>query len=414
MRPLLARFPLVVGSCVVLASCATHSSSGQPTTTPAAAATPAATVAPHETPEQAVARLLSPESTAPLTPQTIQVDSDLRIVGHGTGAATVQREGEQIGVVLPIGGTEPVRCVVINESIDLANALRRVYERVRHENADMEIRDVGAGFVGDTPYLDAQALYVVGPANQRLLGHLKMRVFNVGERGFVCLHDEAGYIASFDRATRPMMELAPGSPRPVRYILSVDGHACGWMTTFTVADGTERVETTLTSFVMARSAQELLASDHANVERCNRAGEVSDARMVDSDNGTESNYHVRRTGVTRRYHVDGRHLDRDIAGDFTAATPIVGSVPAMQRAWRALTGPRPPATVEVAGYESDHPLVTTTQIFRMDRVIDARRAWLIQRSGEEESRLLVGAEGVPDEMSFGVADHALTFRRVTE
>ncbi len=410
--------PLSAVVLLTLSSCATTPAARPTTPNPGEATTATSTAtAPggtNETPAQVVARLLSAEGTTALTPQQIDVGGTLHLVGHGTAAATVTHEGEQFQIALPVGAAEPVRCIVFNESIDPANALRRVYENLRHENADMEIRSVGAGFVGDTPHLDAQALYVVGPAERRLLGHVKFRVFNVHERGFVCLHDEPGFAATFDRATRPLLEVAAQTPRPYRYVLTLDGSPCGWMTGQTATARNETTDVTLTSFLIARSAQEMVASDHVTIERYNRAGEISEERIVENDDAAESNYLVRRTATPRRYHVEGRHLGRDIAGDFTAASALIASNPASARAYRALTAPRAPATVNILGYAGDSPLTATTETYGLERVVDARRAWLTQRTGEVQARMLVGSEGIADEVSVALAGRALAFRLVTE
>lgn len=416
MRPdALPHAALAPVALLALASCASSPSPRPAAPEPApaaAAATPAA--ATNETPAQVVARLLSPEATAPLAPQQIEVDANLHVVGHGTAAATVRRDGEQFEVVLPVGGTEPVRCIVFNHSLDLANGARGVYERVRQENSNLEIRGIDAGFVGETPFLHVEALYVVGPAERRALGHLKLRVFNLHDRGFVCMHDEPGYVATFDRATRPLMEAPATTPSPYRYLLSLDGHTCGWMIARTGPTEGETTDLTISSFLIARSAQEMAASDDVEVERYNRAGEISEERVVKNEDGTESNYRVRRTAATHRYHVEGRHLGRDIAGDFTAATPLLSGTVATQRAYRALTGPRPPASFQALHYATDSPLAASTDTFRLERVVDNRRAWLTQRVGEMQARVLVGTEGIADEIAVDLAGRTLSFRRVTE
>lgn len=404
--------PLVV-LAALSAACA---SPQRPAAAPAAAATPSAPAAgTGETPEQVIARLLSPEGTGALTPQRIDLpDGSLHVTGHGTAAATVTHEGEQHQIALPIGGAEPVRCVVFREGIDLANGVRRVFEAMRHENANIELHGMNAGFVGDTPFLDLQALYVVGPAERRALGHVKVRAFNVGERGLVCIHDEPGFVDTFDRATRPLMEAPARSPRPARYVMSFDGHPCGWTVINASTAANVTTEINMSAYLLARSAQDLVATDEVDVDRYNRAGEVAESRIVRNNNAEESSYTVRRSGTTSRYHVEGRHLGRDIAGDFTAATALLADTPAIARAWRVLTGARAPASLDVAAYESGDPLAASTQTYRLERAVDAQHAWIVEHANSADVRMLVGASGLPDEIALDVAGHALTFRRVTE
>lgn len=400
---------------IALAACATARPAANPTAAPPATTSAPAANAPHESAEEVLARLLAPEATAELAPQTIAIPGgDLRLAGHGTGAATVTPQGEQFQVVMPIGGVEPLRCIVFHEGIDLANGLRTVFENARQANANLELHGMDAGFVGDSPYLDLQALYLVGEGNQRALGHLKMRAFNVGDRGVVCLHDQPGFVATFDRATRPMIDASAHAPRPARYLISLGGHPCGYTVINTTAAAGVTTEVNMSGYLLARDAHTLIAADEVTIEHYNRAGELADARVVNNHDTSESNYLVRRAGTARRYHVEGRHEGHDIAGDINAATPLVGGTPAMARAWRTLTGARAPATVEVLGFSTDTPLAASTQSYRLDRAVDAQHAWIIQHAGDVDLRTLVGASGVPDEINIGEGERALIIRRVAD
>ncbi len=168
------------------------------------------------------------------------------------------------------------------------------------------------------------------------------------------------------------------------------------------------------SYLLARSPRDIAASDDVHIDRYSGEGEVVETRIVHSNNATVSSYHVRRDGTSRRYRVEGRHLGRDIAGEFTAATPLLASTPASRRAWQTLTAARAPSSLDLLAYESSNPLAASTQSYRMERVVDARRAWIVEHAGGIDLRLLVGAEGIPDEVAIDVGGHALTFHRVTE
>lgn len=405
---------------IALASCAARPTPPTtPATPPGAATTPGAAstsaAAPGETPEQVITRLLSAEGTAPLAAQAVDLGGGLQVSAHGTGAATVSHENDQLSFSFPIGGTQPVSCVVFREAIDLANALRQALANARQENPDVAIHGLDAGFVGDVPYLDLQALYVVGPAEHRAVGHLKLRAFNAREHGFLCIHDEPGYGATFDRATRPLLEAPRENPAPLRYLVSVAGHSFGWMTVHTRTEGASTIETNFTSLLVPRGRQELIASDEATVDHANRAGELTEEHIVRVHDGADSTYTVRRVGAARRYHVEGRHDGHDLAGDFnTTATPLLSTSALFRRGFRTLTAPRAPAAFAVDGYASERPLVSTRQTFRLERSVDAGHAWLAEEQGEVRARMLVTPAGVADEITVGAGEDQIVFRRLTD
>ena len=106
-------------------------------------------------------------------------------------------------------------------------------------------------------------------------------------------------------------------------------------------------------------------------------------------------------------------MGRDIAGDFTAATALAASTPALGRAQRALTAPRAPATLELLAYHSGNPLAATAETYRVDRAVDAQHTWLHHHAESIDTRVLVG-NGRLDEVEMGVGGHTIAIRRVTE
>lgn len=359
--------------------------------------------------------MLSAEAAVALSPQRVDLpDGSFHATVHGTAAPTVTPGEDHVLVLIPVGGAEPVRCIVFTQTIDVANGLRHFYEDARQGIADIELRGMDAGFVGDTPYLDLQALYLAGPANARLLGHIKMRAFNVRERGVVCVHDQAGFVRTFDEATRPLLSAPSEGPRPDRYVVSFEGHPCGWsMSRQSTAAGIS-TDLTVFGYLLARSPRDLVASDDVRIDRFSAEGELVETRIVRNNNASESRYHVRRDGSSRRYRVEGRHLGRDIAGEFTAASPMLAGAPASRRAFQTLTAAGAPPSMEVLAYESGDPLAASTQSYRLERSVDARHAWIVERAGGLEIRQLLGADGIPDEVAVDAGGHALTFHRVTE
>lgn len=421
-----ARAGLFLG-CLLTAGCAstparTTTPSAAPSTAPSGdTTTPTAGRSEEDlrrAGEARIAELLAPEATAPLGPQAVDLPAlNFHAVAQGTGAATVTTEGEVTMVRVPIGGQDPLTCIVYREAVDVANAVRTSFESVRRENANIEVRSVDAGFVGDTPFVDAQFLYLAGTEAQRLLGHLKIRSANVNGHGVVCLHDQPGYVATFDRATRAIFAEPQGSPRPERFVTTLDGHTCGVTVVRTgpTPNGPagQQTEVSLTAMLIARSAQDLVASDHVDIEQFNRAGELVDMRVDKDENSDESTYHLRRLGAAPRYHVEGRHMGREIAGDFTAASALAASTAALGRAQRALTAARAPATLDLLAYHSGNPLAATTETYRVDRAVDAQHTWLHHHAESMESRILVG-NGRLDQVEMDVGGHALAIRRVTE
>jgi hypothetical protein len=381
--------------------------------TSAAAATPAPAEQPAESGEARIARMLAPEGTTPLTAQPVALpNGSFRSTAQGTAAVTIRPDEDRFVVQIPVGGQSNVECVVFPEIIDLANALRITYETVRRSLPTLELRSMNAGFVGDSPYVDLQFLYVVESPRGRMLGHVKLRGANVAGRGLLCSHDEPGFVETFDRATRSLLEQPAASPPVTRYLFLLDDTPCGVATGRRVA-GTTTEDTSISAMLLARSAQDLVATDDAAVEHYNRAGELVDLTNVHSQNGEVSRYVLRRTAATRRYHVEGRHLGRDIAGDFEATAALRSVSAEMHRAWQTFRGRNAPDHLDFQSYSHTNPLAATAVSVRLDRRIDNDHLWLNQRLGEIELRALMGPSEDPDEIVATIGDHTLTQRLVT-
>lgn len=406
----IASRPLLALALLSVAACAASRAAQRPSDAPAAAAAPAA---PEETGEQRIARMLSPEGTAPLAAQPVALpDGSFRATAQGTAAVTVRPDENRFIVQIPVGGQSNVECIVFPEVIDLANSLRITYETVRQNLPNLELRSMDAGFVGDSPYVDLQFLYLVESPRGRMLGHVKLRGANVGGRGLVCSHDEPGFVQTFDRATRSLLERPPASPPVTRYLFLLDDRPCGVATGRRVAGATTE-DASISAMLLPRGAQDLVAADNATVEHYARTGELADSTTIVNQNGEVSRYVLRRSGATRRYRVEGRHLGRDIAGDINAPGPLRSTGVEMHRAWQTLRAPNAPERVEFPAWSHSNPLALTPVTVRLERRVDDDHLWLTQRLGEVELRALMGPAEDPDEIVAAMGDHTLTQRLVT-
>ncbi|MFO0602729.1 MAG: hypothetical protein U0324_06115 [Polyangiales bacterium] len=390
-------------------------SAPRPAATPAAPAANAGAAPAAGTEEGAearVARMLAPETTATLAAQPVATpDGSFRGAAQASGAVTVRADETRFVASIPVGGRQNVECIVFPETIDLASALRITAEAVREHTARFELHAIDAGFVGDSPYIDLQFLYLVSSPQGNLLGHVKLRGANVGGRGLMCTHDEPGFVRTFDRATRPLLEAPAASPPITRYVLLVDDRPSGVATNRRV-EGATTEEVDVSALLLPRSATDLVALDSVGVEHYNRAGELVDKLDVVNENGEVSRYQLRRQGTARRYRVEGRHLGRDIAGDLTPASPLLAGGFGTQRAWQTFRRANAPAQVEFVTWSHTDPLAATTHTLRLDRRVDDDHLWLTMRTGQSEGRLLQGPAFAPDEYVMDAGGHTIAQRRV--
>lgn len=355
-------------------------------------------------------RLAQRESSATLTERPVYVGADFQTAVLGTGNPDVSNIETGQSVTVAIGATDPLRCIVFNDIVDPANALRRVFENVRQGMARIVVEALDAGFVGESPYIEGRFVYVTRGANAGF-GMLKARIALVGERSVLCMHDEVGYVETFHRAMEPIMQSGSTGPGGANYIMSLGATNLGFMAVRFREENGEIIETTINGALVARSESELTASDSVVIERYSRDGVLRKMTRANDENGTATERDWERDGTSNRYRFEGTHLGRPLQGVLTANGPLHAATPMAAAAFRTLTGPRAPASVDAQSLSLTNPLELDQDRYTLARRVDATHGWLSIQTGDRTTRALMGPAGLPDEIEFVGTRSSIRARR---
>ncbi|MFO0563386.1 MAG: hypothetical protein U0269_35510 [Polyangiales bacterium] len=355
-------------------------------------------------------RLAQRESTTVLTERAVHVGEDFHSVVLGASDAEVTNSEGGHSVSVAIGASQPMQCIVYDSIVDPANSVRRVFENVRRAMARIAIESIDSGFVGESPYIEGRFLYVTSGPNAGA-GMLKVRSALVADRSVLCMHDEVGYVQTFNRAMEPMLRSVALSQGGANYIVTVGETNLGFTAIRFREEGGEIIETSLSGSLAARSELDLTASDDVVVERYSRDGVIRSMMRLNDENGTITQRQWERDGQSHRYRFEGTHLGRPLQGVVTATAPLRAGTPAAAEAFRTLMGPRAPASVELQSISSRNPLTLDTDRYSLHRRVDATHAWITVQTGDRTIRALMGPAGLPDEFEFVGATATVRARR---
>ncbi|MBL8680395.1 MAG: hypothetical protein JNK05_14555 [Myxococcales bacterium] len=361
----------------------------------------------------ALRALLARESSATLSERSFEAGEDFRGSVASAGDVTVSRIEGAYTVRFSIGTTQPVDCFVFDRPADLANAIRTMYERLRRDFVRSAILSTDAGFVSNNPFVEASVLYTVNAGGRIAPGSVKIRSLTSGERSVVCVHDEPGYRATFHRALTPLFRNGTRSARDANYVASLNDHNVGVMMLRFREEGEVTTEVTLDSMLLTRGEADLTSIDKATIEQYSRAGALASQREVENENSTVSDNQWEREASTLRYSFAGTHLGRPLRGVVTAHEELRAGTPTVaafaRRALSSASGSVAP--LEYERFNHSNPLTVRRDRIELDRREDGTRVWLNLVSAQRTLRVLMNADGLPDEIQMQVGRVMLRMRR---
>jgi hypothetical protein len=118
---------------------------------------------------------------------------------EGAGEPAVAQGEGFVRVDVPIGTQGKLNCFLYPQNIDTAATLHRVISAVPQNLEVQQIRPTSVTPVGVDPLVFVEAAYEANSPQGKLVGLLKAAVFAAPEHALMCMHDELGYVKSFQR-----------------------------------------------------------------------------------------------------------------------------------------------------------------------------------------------------------------------
>lgn len=252
----------------------------------------------------------------------------LTLESHGPVQVTPATENVKATFTLDLGTESPVTCMLYGHVIDVGSLLTTVLDGVKGGVEFVGVRPWTVTAVEKNPALFVEARYLVTQGGQKALGQLKLMAYASESAPMLCMHDELGYRATFERvATQAAAEVEraladPKQTFPYRAVMSMKlaGQPVGFeRTTWSKQKDGGLVMATISAMFVPRTATEWMASDSANVTWSEKDGTVKKKQNL-STSGTQ----VERTMTLTRqkggtYTYSGKQQGKTLAGEVKTA-----------------------------------------------------------------------------------------------
>lgn len=149
-------------------------------------------------PPLALAPPLPEREAGPLSPQHLaHASTGMSATVAAAAAPGLEEVGGVLQLTFPVGGEQPIRCFIYPHAVPLAQTLRTFVVNVQARAAEHRITDLDAGEMGGQPYLRVATRYRL--AGDPAEGAVKYLASRGARMTTLCLHDEPGYTATFER-----------------------------------------------------------------------------------------------------------------------------------------------------------------------------------------------------------------------
>jgi hypothetical protein len=243
-------------------------------------------------------------------------------------------EGEgSVHVVIPIGTGSNVDCYVYDERQDGAARMSHVIDEVKKSLNVRLFAPTDVFVAGEHAVLVSHAIYLADQGGGKAAGELKLAFYSHPLTSALCMHDEAGYSATFKRVTKRFFETARRSDRELRgkpptswevSVLKLDGRPVGFEDRRTYADPDNRQNTSvsISSTLYPRSAIACRPDDSATNTTVDASGDLLQfVRVVASGQEIELNVDLKRVSPAQ-YAYSGHQSGKPISGKFKTSDKL--------------------------------------------------------------------------------------------
>lgn len=248
----------------------------------------------------------------------------IKVEAAGPVKVTPDDAKHQVELSLPLGTVIPVQCYVytvpINTGATVSGVMKRVAEKLTVESLQVSTIEV----LEQSAALFAELRYQVDSPEGKKLGQLKLAVFPDVATPVFCLHDEPGYLKTFQRVTTRLATVLARSGPPYASttyrtvsVTSLEGRPVGFDTVryFKGDDGGRRIVTT-SALLLPRSRSEWMTQDSMTISEVDAEGVISSRRTIAVANGEPSlDMTVTHAGASR-YTFTGTTSGKALSGSF--------------------------------------------------------------------------------------------------
>ncbi|XXX82312.1 hypothetical protein WMF30_26490 [Sorangium sp. So ce134] len=243
----------------------------------------------------------------------------------GAGEPKIEPREKLIAISIPLGTGSPVECFVYNTMLDSGEVIRNFVELL--DPAKVEVSRVAPWEVSvhrESPAVFVQALYLAPTAAGKAAGLLKIALHADRAHPIACLHDEVGYVRTFERLAKGIFDsfdsksAAPKSEYTDTVILRVGKVPVGFETSdlFKDEDG-QRRWLSRSATLLPRDERSLEIEDDASNVLLDAKGRIKGGVWIETSMG-KVNHRIELAQKTNyQYEYSGEVEGKKVQGTFT-------------------------------------------------------------------------------------------------
>lgn len=234
---------------------------------------------------------------------------------------------EAVALTIPIGTEHHVQCFVYGTMLDAGEAIRQFLKLLDPGKVEISrVAPSGVSVHRETPAIFVQAYYLFPTPRGKAAGMLKIALHADGQHPVACLHDEVGYVRTFERVAKGLFDSLDAKEKAKRpefvetLIVRIGDVPVGFEHSELLKDedGQRRWFSRSTS-LWPRSPTVLEIEDDASNVILDADGRIQKGIWFESSDGKES----RRIELSRKknfqYEVSGEADGKKVSGTLTVA-----------------------------------------------------------------------------------------------
>ncbi len=243
----------------------------------------------------------------------------------GAGEPQIEQKEKLVAITIPLGTGSPVECFVYSAMLDSGEVIRNFVELL--DPAKVEVSRVVPWEVSvhrESPAVFVQALYVAPTAAGKAAGLLKIALHADRAHPIACLHDEVGYVRTFERLAKGIFDsfdsksAAPRSEYTDTVILRIGKVPVGFETSDLFKDeGGQRRWLSRAATLLPRDPKSLHIEDDASNVLIDAQGRLKGGVWIESEGG-KTNHRIELSQKTNyQYEYSGEVEGKKVQGTFT-------------------------------------------------------------------------------------------------
>lgn len=307
----------VVLSLALLAGCGGSSTGAAPAESPQPGPAPAAKE-PFDL-EKALAR-----EADELPAREIRA-ADWSARAFGAGEPKIEQKEKLVAIAIPLGTDNQVECFVYNTMLDSGEVIRNFIELLDPEKVEVSrVVPWEISVHRESPAVFVEARYLVPTATGKAAGLLKIALHADKAHPIACLHDEVGYVRTFERLAKGLFdsfESKSAAPKPEytdTVILRLDKVPVGFETSDLFKDENgERRWLARSATLLPRDPRTLHTEDDASNVLIDPQGRLKGGVWIETSGGKTNHRIELSQKANHQYEYTGEVEGKKVQGTFT-------------------------------------------------------------------------------------------------